>query len=112
MSIENDPEDFFRQMFFLPSREEMQRQHLANTAEVHEIYAWFNEASEEDLKRIKSITNSIISMSTSDPAAAQAAFWQGFLTAKLDDHHNICPGCGVNHMDELLPPDKAEDETN
>lgn len=104
--IVNDPEDFFRKMFQLPSREEVQRQHMQATAEVHEIYAWFNEASLSDLKKIKAITNSILSMSNADPAGLQAGFWQGFLTAKLNDFHNICPGCGINHMDELLPPDE------
>lgn len=99
---DHDPEKFLRHMFGLPDDDTIQKQKMALTAEVHSIYDWFNSADEESLKRVKAIVGSIINASTSlSGSLAQAAFWNGYTSAKLESNHGVCPACGVNHMDEL-----------
>lgn len=110
MSDEQDPSEIFRAIFGLPDEETLQKQKMAVTAEVHEIYSWFSNADKESLQRLKSIVGSIITASNGHSGAVmQAAFWQGYVAAKLEDHHSICAACGVNHMDELTTEQSDED---
>lgn len=106
---EHDPSEMFREILGLPDKETVQREKMHATAETHEIYNWFNTVDQESLQRIKTIVGSVINASNGHSGAAmQAAFWQGFIVAKLEDNHSVCPACGVNHMDELALDDETE----
>lgn len=99
---EQDPEDVLRGLFGMPTKTEADRAKMQATAEIHEVYAYFDETDVLALKRMKTLMTSVINASNgASGAAMQAAFWQGFLTAKLEDHHAVCAACGVNHMEEF-----------
>lgn len=98
-----EPEDIYGALFGPEAKAEIDKAKMKVSAEAHDIYAWFDHADKENLIRMKQIIGTILNASTSHSGAVmQAAWFQGYVTAKLNQHHNICPACSTDHMDELL----------
>lgn len=88
MAVFSSPEDIFKQL---------ELQEMASEDRARNIHRLFDEGDKETLMAVRALMN----MVAGNPSSrALAAYYEGFVSAKIESRFNICPVHGVNHEEE------------
>jgi hypothetical protein len=99
MNDENDENDhghFIAFPFAQPSEEEVERAKMEHTQNAHEVRAFFDGLSEEQLRKLSGLFGYC---AHSDGEAA--TYYMGVITGIMDFKFKVCMGCGNDHEKAL-----------